>query len=240
MIEEGKLVSDPKARAKVLVHEFKWDVTEARNIWTFGPEGSGPNVVVDCTRAVQYLNETKDSITSAFEWVTKEGVLAEEKMRGVKFSIMDALFHRDSAHRGSGQVSPAARKVFYAAQLTAKPNLYEPVYLVDIQCPAQAMSGIYNCLSKRRGEIVETVPKIGGIHYVKAYLPVAESFGFTEHLRSETSGKAFPQCSFDHWQLLTTDPMEPHSKAFDLILSIRKRKGLPQELPNLSKYLDKL
>jgi elongation factor 2 len=34
---------------------------------------------------------------------------------------------------------------------------------------------------------------------IKSYLPVAESFGFTEHLRSVTQGKAFPQCVFDHW-----------------------------------------
>ncbi len=37
---------------------------------------------------------------------------------------------------------------------------------------------------------------------VKAYLPVMESFGFTEALRSATQGQAFPQCVFDHWELM--------------------------------------
>src|SRR5699024_4204132 len=51
----------------------------------------------------------------------------------------------------------------------------------------------------------------------KAYLPVMESFGFTEDLRSQTSGQAFPQCVFDHWQVVTGDVLKegskPHSNA---------------------------
>jgi translation elongation factor EF-G len=58
------------------------DVTEARKIWCFGPDGTGPNVVVDVTKGVQYLNEIKDSVVAGFQWATKEGVLAEENMRG--------------------------------------------------------------------------------------------------------------------------------------------------------------
>ena len=37
---------------KVLVEEYDWDATEARKIWCFGPEGSGPNLLVDCTKGV--------------------------------------------------------------------------------------------------------------------------------------------------------------------------------------------
>jgi elongation factor 2 len=37
---------------------------------------------------------------------------------------------------------------------------------------------------------------------VKAYLPVAESFGFNGELRSHTAGQAFPQCVFDHWEIM--------------------------------------
>ncbi len=95
-------------------------------------------------------------------------------------------------------------------------------------------------MSQRRGIITETLPKTGGQYLVKAYLPVAESFGFTEDLRGQTSGQAFPQCVFDHWQILASDPLEPKSKAFDVVLEIRHRKGLPEELPNIAKYLDKL
>ena len=41
------------------------------------------------------------------------------------------------------------------------------------------------------------------IFNLKAYLPVIESFGFTSTLRAATSGQAFPQCVFDHWETMT-------------------------------------
>ena len=93
-IEEGHInPQDPdvKARARVLSEEFGWDVSEARRIWTFEPDATGPNVLVDATKGVQYLNEIKDSCVAAFEWVSKEGVCAEEAMRGVRINILDAM-----------------------------------------------------------------------------------------------------------------------------------------------------
>jgi elongation factor 2 len=95
-IEDGTVKSrdDFKARARVLADEFGWDVAEARKIWTFGPETVGPNVLVDATKGVQYLNEIKDSCVAAFQWVTKAGVCAEESMRGVRFNILDVVVCR--------------------------------------------------------------------------------------------------------------------------------------------------
>ncbi len=63
---------DPKVRGRYLADEFEWDVGEARKIWCFGPEGSGPNLLVDVTKGVQYLNEIKDSCVAGFQWATKE------------------------------------------------------------------------------------------------------------------------------------------------------------------------
>lgn len=63
---------DFKARARLLVERYEWDATEARKIWGFGPEGTGPNLVVDVTKGVQYLNEIKDSVIAGFQWATKE------------------------------------------------------------------------------------------------------------------------------------------------------------------------
>uniref|UniRef100_A0A914PH95 Elongation factor EFG domain-containing protein n=1 Tax=Panagrolaimus davidi TaxID=227884 RepID=A0A914PH95_9BILA len=75
---------------------------------------------------------------------------------------------------------------------------------------------------------------------VKAYLPVNESFGFTADLRSNTGGQAFPQCVFDHWQILPGDPLDSATKPYQVVLETRKRKGLKENVPGLDNYMDKL
>jgi len=242
-VENGKVnpKDDPKVRGKVLGEQFGWDVTDARKVWCFGPDTTGPNMLVDQTKAVQYLLEIKDSFIAAFQWATKEGVLAEENMRAIRFNIMDVTLHADAVHRGGGQVIPTARRVLYAAQLTAQPRLMEPVYLVEIQCPERAVGGIYGVLNRRRGHVIAEEQRPGTpLYNVKAYLPVMESFGFTADLRSNTAGQAFPQCVFDHWQVLPTDPLDSTTKAYQIVMAARKRKGLKEELPDLNNYLDKL
>jgi len=78
------------------------------------------------------------------------------------------------------------------------------------------------------------------LYTVKAYLPVNESFGFTADLRSHTGGQAFPQCVFDHWQVMNGDPLEAGSKIATIVTDIRKRKGLKEDIPALDNYLDRL
>jgi len=117
----------------------------------------------------------------------------------------------------------------------------EPVYLVEIQCPESAVGGIYGVLNRRRGHVTSEEQRPGTpLYNVKAYLPVVESFGFTADLRSNTSGQAFPQCVFDHWQVTQTDPFEAGTKANQILMATRKRKGLKDTLPDLADYLDKL
>jgi len=232
---------DPKTRGRYLADNHEWDIGEARKIWAFGPEGTGPNLMVDAAKGVQYLNEIKDSVVGGFQWATKEGPMAEENVRGCRFNIYDVTLHADAIHRGGGQIIPTARRVLYACMLTASPCLMEPVYSVEIQCPEPAIGGIYGCLNQRRGMVVSE-GRIDGtpMYLVKAFLPVNESFGFTAALRAATGGQAFPQCVFDHWQEMNGDPMDPESKTGKLVLEIRKRKGLNPEPFPLEHWYDKL
>jgi len=55
-----------------------------------------------------------------------------------------------------------------------------------------------------------------------------------------TSGRAFPQCVFDHWETITGDPFEKDTKSQKLVEAIRKRKGLKLEIPALENFMDKL
>jgi len=241
-IEAGTLgpKAEAKEKARVFRDKYDWDDSEARKIWCYGPDQEGANVVVDVTVGVQYMAEIKDHVNSAFQWTTKEGPLCEENMRSIRFNIKDVTMHTDAIHRGAGQIMPVTRRVAFASLMTAKPTLQEPMFLVEITCPQEVMSGVYNTMNIRRGQIFEENPREGTpLLQVKAYLPVSESFGFVSALRQQTGGQAFPQCVFDHWEDLPGNPMEP-GKMQDMILKIRVRKHLKEAMPVLSEYLDKL
>merc|ERR1711865_53667 len=241
-IEDGPCgpKADPKERAKLMKEKYEWPDEEARKIWAWGPETEGANLVVDMTQGVQYLLEIKEHVNSAFQWISKEGPLCEENMRGTRFNIMDVTMHADSIHRGAGQIMPPFRRVAFAAEMTANPTLQEPIFLVEITCPQDAMSGVYSCMNLRRGCVFEENEREGTpLRQVKAYLPVAESFGFVSALRQQPGGQAFPQCIFDRWENIQGNAMV-EGKMQDLCLANRKRKNLKVEMPKLVDYLDKL
>jgi len=233
--------AEAKERAKLFRDKFDWDDAEARKIWCWGPETDGANLVVDTTTAIQYLAEIKEHVNSAFQWCTKEGPLCEENMRGIRFNLTDCTLHTDSIHRGAGQIMPPTRRACFAAEMMGKPTLQEPVFLVEIVCPQVAMSGVYSCMNMRRGCVFQENQREGTpLVQARAYLPVAESFGFVAALRQQTSGQAFPQCVFDHWDNMPGDCMETGGKMQDLALAVRKRKNIKVEMPALGDYNDKL
>merc|ERR1712154_373714 len=118
-----------KAFGRNLCDNYGWDIGEARKIWTFGcPPDAKANCVVDVTKGVQFLSEIKDHVVGAFMQV----------MRGGKFCITDVKLHADTIHRGAGQITPCAKKVFSACQLASSPKLLEPMFLVDITVPQNA------------------------------------------------------------------------------------------------------
>ncbi len=96
-------------------------------------------------------------------------------------------------------------------------------------------------LNRRRGHVFEEAQTPGTpMFVVKAYLPVNESFGFTADLRSNTGGQAFPQCVFDHWQILPGDPLCEGTKPYQIVQTTKSRKGLKPGNASLDNYLDKL
>lgn len=232
---------DVKEQGKDLVARFGWDATDSRKIWCFGPDGRGPNMIVDKTKAVQYLDEVKDSFEQAFAWVTRKGPLCDETLRGIRFNVMDVVLHTDAIHRGANQMVQPIRSCLFASELYAEPTLLEPIFLVDITAPQDAVGGIFSCLNKKRGVVESQIPRTGTpLVQVRAFLPVAQSFGFTADLRASTSGQAFPQCVFDHWKMLEGSPYEAASQCAKVVAEIRKRKSMPADIPRPEHFTDKL
>lgn len=242
-MDEGTISANQnsKDRARVLSDTYGFDVNHAHKIWCFGPEGTGPNMLVDNTFAVHHLQDIRDTVVAGFQWASAEGALCEETLRGVRFNLTDATIHSDPAHRGGGQIIPTTRRAMKAALLTAQPRLLEPVFLVEVQGPVDMIGGVMSVLAHRRGQILEEAHSADSrMCVIKAHLPVNESFGFTEELRGNTGGKAFPQCVFDHWQVLPGDPMDSTSRSGIVVVEVRQRKGLPKGIPALDSFLDRL
>lgn len=240
--DEVTMQQDVKIRAHHLTEEYGWDANDAKKVWALGcpPDGKA-NCLVDTTKAAQYLSEVKDHVSTAFVQATAGGVFCDEAMRGIRFNLEDITLHADAIHRGAGQLMPCTKKALYACQMKASPCLMEPLYLVDITVPSHAVSGVYGTLATRRGEIFKTVERIGTpLNQIQAFLPVMESFGFTELLRKNTSGQAFPQMIFSHWNKVSGDLFQENSMGYKIVMDVRQRKGLKIELPDFNDFYDKI
>jgi len=235
--------SEKKSEKKDILSEFGLELSESKKIWAFGISGdSQANLLLDQTKGCTHLHEAKDTICQAFQEAVLGGVYADEPLRGVMFELMDVKLHSDSAHRGVGQVAPATKRALYAAQMQSRPVLLEPVFRCDITAPRSALPGVYSTLRARRAVLSSSdegdqdLNQRFGIIPVRAFLPVSESFGFTELLRKNTSGQAFPQTTFSHWQPLRGELTDPSSVAATTALAIRNRKGLSPSLPVFGDY----
>jgi elongation factor 2 len=230
MIENGEISEEMnrKQMGAILHKEAKWPADEARNVLALEEH---KNLLIDATKGVQFMREVKDMVISGFRWGAESGPLAGEPMRGVKVKLLDAQLHEDPVHRGPAQIMPATRRAFYGSFLTAKPVLLEPIYKISVTVPAQWVGDVSSIITRKRGRIIASEQK-GPLTMITGYIPVAETFGLAAELRSATSGHAFWQSTFDHWEKM------PETIAANVIQEIRKRKGLPPEIPPAKKFID--
>ncbi|CEH15588.1 p-loop containing nucleoside triphosphate hydrolase protein [Ceraceosorus bombacis] len=255
-IEQGRINTrmPPKELGKYLQQQYDWDLLASRSVWAFGPEDNGPNILVDDTLPDEVdkkqLYSIRESIRQGFQWGTREGPLADEPIRNVKFRILHAEIAPEAIHRGGGQVIPTARRVCYAALLLATPRLMEPISYVEVQAPVDCVAAVYTVLARRRGHVTQDVPKPGSpLVTVKAFIPVLDANGFETDLRTQTQGQAFCLQLFSHYAVLPGDPLdktvslralEPARAlelARDVCLKVRRRKGLNDNV-SIASYLD--
>ena len=193
--------------------KYDWDLLAARSIWAFGPDSTGPNILVDDTLPSEVdkglLGSVKESIVQGFQWATREGPLCEEPIRNTKFKILDAVIASEPIHRGGGQIIPTSRRVGYSAFLMATPRLMEPYLFVEVSAPADCVSAVYTVLARRRGHVTQDAPVPGSpLYTIKAFIPAIDSFGFETDLRTHTQGQAFCLSVFHHWQIVPGDPLD--------------------------------
>lgn len=146
------------------------------------------NIFIDDTRGQVYLGEVIEMIVDMFEDVMGGGPLAREPCIKVMVRLKDMKLHEDAIHRGPAQVYPAVRDGIREAMMLAKPIMYEPKQVQLIEAPIDFMSEISKLVHNKRGQLLE-MNQEGNMVAVKGKIPVAELLGWSNDLRSATSGR---------------------------------------------------
>jgi elongation factor 2 len=228
-IKTGKIneMQSRDERQKILMKEFGWTAEDARNVIAI----EGTNILVNRIKGRQYVEEVLDHMKSGFRDAVNTGVLAKEPMYGIKVNLEDVLIHEDPVHRGPAQILPMTWRPIWGAFLLSDPKLLEPILSFECKVPNDFVSPVISLLQKRRGRILDMVNEEDMV-MVKAELPVAESFGIADELRSSTQGRAFWATQFSRWAPV------PESMQADVIRQIRERKGLPPTPPRPEEFCE--
>jgi elongation factor 2 len=199
---------------------------EAQSILSFDEHR---NVLVDCNGKTQQISEEAlEAIISGFQYACRAGPLCGEPARHVKVNLIDLQL---CAVDSPVEVMHGVGKAIFGSFLTAKPVLLEPIYSTTISVSSELAGECSRILTTRRGKVKGFEQK-GLLTTIKGFIPVAETFGFSKELRSATSGRAIWQSIFDHWERM------PEKLAAETISELRRRKGLPADVPKPEKFLE--
>src|SRR3990170_2562902 len=189
------------------------------------------NVLVDCTGKAEQFREVLDFIISGFTFACRAGPLCGEPLRGVKVNLTEIQLSENEENCNPVEIMHGVGKAIFGSFLTAKPMLLEPVYKTVISVPTELAGECSRIISSRRGNISAFEQK-GALTVITGYIPVAETFGLSAELRSATSGRAFWQSVFDRWEKV------PEKLEAKIIKEVRKRKGLPPEVPKPERFME--
>ncbi|MBU7015604.1 MAG: elongation factor EF-2 [Theionarchaea archaeon] len=188
------------------------------------------NMLLNLSKGIVHIGEVIELIVEAFHSVMDKGPMAEEPVMKVKVKVTDMKLHEDSIHRGPAQVIPAVRHALFGSVLMARDSLFEPIQKLWVQAPQEYMGSITREIQGRRGQILDMAQE-GELISIEAKVPVAEMFGFSGEIRSATEGRAL-------WSTEVTGfEQVPENMQPDIVLGIRKRKGLKVEIPRPENWL---
>jgi elongation factor 2 len=229
-IKQGKIseMQGRDERRKVLAQQFGWDADDARNAVAIEEN----NILVNRIKGRQYVEEVMDHIKSGFREAVHTSILAKEPAYGLKVNLMDITVHEDPVHRGPAQILPMTWRPIWACILLSDPILLEPILNFECKVPSDFVSSVLAILQRRRGKILD-MPQEEDHIIVKAEMPVAESFGLADELRSSTQGRAFWATQFSRWAPV------PDSMQLTVIGEIRKRRGLSPTPPRADDFLER-
>jgi elongation factor G len=140
----------------------------------------------------EYIKPVDQGIREALQ----HGVLAGFPMVGVGVSLYDGSYHDVDSSEMAFKV--AGSMAFKDAAGRADPVLLEPLMEVEAVTPEEYMGDVIGDLNARRGKIT-SLEQRSGSRVIRAFVPLAEMFGYATQLRSMTQGRATYTMQFDHY-----------------------------------------
>jgi elongation factor 2 len=189
------------------------------------------NILVNRIKGRQYVEEIIDHVKSGFREAVHTCVLAKEPAYGLKVNLEDVTVHEDPVHRGPAQILPMTWRPIWCAFLLSDPKLLEPLISFECKVPQNFVSPVIALVHKRRGKILD-MPAEEDMVIVKAEMPVSESFGIADELRSSTQGRAFWATQFSRWAPV------PEQMQLPTIAQIRERRGLAPVPPKPEEFYE--
>jgi elongation factor 2 len=227
-IRTGK-ISEMQTRdeRQKMLKGFGWSTDDARNVVAV----EGNNLLVNRIKGRQYVDEIMDHVKSGFREAVFTSVLAKEPAYGLKVNLEDVTVHEDPVHRGPAQILPMTWRPIWCSFLLNDPKMLEPLISFECKVPNAFVSNVIAIVQKRRGKILDMTNEEDMI-IVKAEMPVSESFGLAEELRSSTQGRAFWATQFSRWSPV------PEQMQAEIIKQIRERRGLAPTPPRAEEFFE--
>jgi elongation factor G len=160
------------------------------DVWVkFEPTESGEGFeFVDEIKGGVVPAEYRPAVKAGIDETLQGGILAGYPVIGVKATLHDGSYHDvDSSELAFKLAGVLAAKNGIPQ---AKPVILEPVMLVEVTTPEEFMGDIIGDLNSRRGRIESMEDLMGGAKLVKAFVPLANMFGYTSDIRSMSQGRA--------------------------------------------------
>ena len=126
----------------------------------------------------------------------QSGVLAGYPVVDIKVTLFDGSYHEVDSSEMAFKL--AASMGFKEGARKANAVILEPMMKVEVETPEEYMGDVIGDLNKRRGQ-VNNMSDRGGNKIIDAFCPLAEMFGYSTDLRSQTQGRATYSMEFDHY-----------------------------------------
>ena len=137
------------------------------------------------------------AVGEGIEEASKAGILAGFPVLGVKAVVYDGSYHEVDSSEMAFHI--AGSMCFKEAMSKAAPAILEPIMKVEVTMPEEYMGDVIGDLNSRRGRI-EGMDDIGGGKIVRAFVPLAEMFGYSTDLRSRTQGRGNYSMFFEKYE----------------------------------------